>query len=333
MIILNEFVYSIEMWEWFHEMKRSKLDFEKKRDSSVVVFETFMYTEDRYDLQRDYYQFNLQQLWDLVWDLFMHMSGVQSKFNVDVKYTLSDIDMELEKVYRALLWWCFAEGVPQKDFSAFDYTMIDNEKMSVNQHFRYRVYYIIKSIEKSFKNAKLQLSNYKFTDVSQMEEENEYIFKNGISDTEVKEFIVNEIRKSAAGDADEFILYTISDIQNKTMNEYHEKLCQLIRFIKFDDPDFDSKLPPGQIWQTLFKEVFDGKDEVFDTFYSSFTYQSIMYFLSDYTLNTFDIELIPIYNVFTDNNGASYAKQIFNLLDTIRIGKRIRQVIKKYEQS
>lgn len=321
------------MWEWFHEKKATTLDFNKKKDASIEVFEMFFYTEERYEWPRNYYELNLLQLWDVTWSIFMMASGIGNDFKIDVKYTLNEIELELDKVFRALLWWCFAEDLTDADFSTFDYTMVDREKMSVNQHFRYRIYYIVKSMEKSFQSLRTQMTNLKNKEVNNMEIISEFDFKNNQSQKIVYEFITNEIRKSAAGDADEFILYTIANIQNRTMSDNHEKLCQLIRFIKFEDPDFITKLPPGQIWQTLFKDVFDGKDEVFDVFYKAFTSEAILYFLSDYALNTFGIEQIPWYNVFTDNRGQSYSNSILNLLDSNQISKRIRQVIKKYEAS
>jgi len=333
MIIINDFVYSIEMWEWFHNMKDIKLDFEKKINTTVEVFEIVFFTEERYKWPRDYYKLDLCQLWEIVLDIFKWISGVQNTLKLDIKFKTSDISHELEKIYRTLLWWCFAEGLEQNHFGDFDYTMIDNRNMALNQHFRYRVYHMVHSMQKSFDGLANYLADTKYKEVCDMEEVNAYSFNNDQTHKDVQDFILNEIKKSTAGDADEFILYTISNIQNKTMKNDHEKLCQLVRFIKFEDTDFTRKLPPGQIWHTLFEDVFDGKDEVFYDFYEAFTSESIMYFLSDYVLNNFGIERIPIYNVFTQDKGKSYSKDILNLLDTVQISKRIRKVIKTYEMS
>lgn len=333
MIVINEFVYSLEMWEWFHDMKGTILDFEKNKSATVEIFEIVFFTEERFKWPRDYYKLNLYQFWEIVWDVFKWVTGVVNSYKLDVECSTSDIAHELEKIYRTLLWWCFAAELEESDLGNFDYTMIDKTNMSLNQHFRYRVYYMIHSMQKSFDSLANYLAYTKNKELCNMEEVSQYVFKNEQTQEDVQNFILTEIRKSAAGDADEFILYTISSIQNKTMTSDHEKLCQLVRFIKFEDPDFTTKLPPGQIWQTLFESIFDGKDEVFGDFFKEFPSESITYFLSDYALNTFGIDRIPLYNVFTQDKGKSYSKNILNLLDTVLIRKRIRQVIKKYEQS
>lgn len=333
MIVINEFVYSLEMWEWFHDMKRNELDFKKSRDSSVEIFEKTYFTQERYQWPREYYKLNLYQFWDILSEIFMWVTGVTNNNKVDVKFTHCNIASELDKIYRCMLWWCFAQGLEESDFGNFDYTMVDKEKMSVNQHFRYRVYYMIRAMKKSFSTLETFMLNSKKKNVCDMQEIEPYSYKNDLSKEQVLELILTEIKKSAAGDADEFILYTISNIQNITMNDEHEKICQLVRFIKFENPDFTTKLPPGQIWQTLFESIFDGKDEVFGDFFEAFPSESIIYFLSDYALNTFGINRIPMYNIFTEDKGQTYSKDILNLLDTTQIKKRIRQVIKKYEQT
>ena len=331
MIILNNKVYSIEMWEWFNQMENEILDFEKNRDSRINVFIPIFYEEHREEWPKDYYKLDCGQFWEILWDIFRLICGISGE-RIETKYSIDDIELEIDKIYRTMIWWCFAEGLTEDDYGKVDYTMKDDVNKSMNQHFRYKIYYIYKEIEERLIILKKLFKNFKNNSLYKMQIIDEYKARSE-DVNETKDFIKNEITKNAAGDLDEFILYTISDFQNGIMTENHEKLAKLIRFQKFDDSDFESKLPKGQIWQSIFTDEFEGKDDVFGVFYENYTEVSIKYFLKDFAVSTFDIIQIPFYGVFTDDNGISYAEDIHFLLDIKKIKNRIKKVLKKYEFS
>jgi len=189
-----------------------------------------------------------------------------------------------------------------------------------------------KVIEEGF----LKLKHMSF-DIFKMRELRNNEILNPCSETpginEIKEYLRLEIIKSFAGDADEFILYTIASIQNRTMNENHEKLAQLVRFIKFGIVSFEEKLPPGHIFQTIFPDEFEGKDEVFNDFYDSYAADAIMYFLIDYTTDSCGVKRIPFYNVFTKDDAMNFSENIFQVLDVKEIQEKIRRVIIRFESS
>lgn len=327
------------MWEWYHRMKDEFLDFNKEMDDSIVVFQEILYltngTEREMD-ERDtwpthYYQLNCNQLWLIVLEILKVTVGV-SEYMLPTMSTREEIRGEVDKVKRALLWWAFAENLEQTQFGDIDYVMIDDKNRSMNQHFRYRVYYIIREFDGAIERLNTVLDRMKHGEVRDMHAIDRNASRIGNYDIALK-YVRELVRLSAADDADEFILYAIADYQNEMMNENHEKICQLVRFQKFQTAEFDEKLPPGQIWATLFMDVFDGKDEVLEIFMQHFANIAILYFMKDYTGTTFGIEQIPWYGVYSDDNGETYTSDLHCIIDKPKIDSRIKSIVKSYENS
>lgn len=314
-------MYSEEIWTWFHEMQKEELDFDKKRDAAILVFSPLIHMHgERDDWPLNYYTLSMSQAWDVFVDVFKLASGIPL-MSVYREFTLDDIELEIDKLLRCILWWSFVEGLTEEEIGTFDYTLVDQGNGRVNPDYHFRVYYMQKCIRTSFGNLRKMMGTFVCSEVSSM------TIKTSYSSEAVDEYILSQITQSIAGDADEFILYAISDIQNASIGDSHEKIAQLARFRKFEIFDFGTKLHPGQVWQMLFADVFEGKDEVFASFYENFKNESILYYLRDFAMSDFDIKVIPWYSLITNDNGLTYNQDIVHVIDIDRVKRRVKDIV------
>ena len=327
MIFLDDFVYSLEIFEFYNEKQKTLLDFEKKKSDDIQVFISYFYSKK---WPTNYYQLDFNQIYEFFFELFKFISNFSNQIcSINTKFTINDIDDELKKIYRAILFFCFVENLEDVELNKIDYMFVDKKNKSLNQHFRYRIFYMYKEIESQFLKLKNLLQQMCHNEIVQMKKINNY----SINIENIGNYIFGEIRNSIKGDNDEFIIYCINSILVNSVTKNHEKIAQLIRYIKFDDKNFDKKLPIGQIVNTIFGNIFDGIDEIFTTFYENKKNECIIYFLSDYLMTTFDIIKIPFYNIFTLNKGKSYTDNILYLLNIKNIKSRIKNIHKLYENS
>lgn len=330
MIVLDEVeVHSVQIWNWLNKVKGTILDFDKKKPAEIKHFRFLMSKEENWNYE-SYYEMSAGMFWKVFNEVFKLASGIPTN-PLPISVSVDDVEDELEKVIRVLIWWCFAEAVDETLLEDLDYMLVNKEKRSVNFAYRFNAYYMYKEIYERLAKTKKVLDGRL---LSRMNELTQYHTACPMSIAKVKEFIDSQVQKACAGDADEFAIYTVDVIQRQTLTDNHEKMAQLVRFYKFGMADFESKLPPGQVWQILFSDYFDGVDEVFDEFYEKFKNECIMYFLNDYTACDYDIIEIPWYKVYcNEDDKENYTSSVLNLLNVPRIKKRILKLEISYKNS
>jgi len=330
MELINGTPFSSDMWEWYHHHKWPHvLDFDQKLDNSCskAIFAYWFAVEGRGGYPMDYSLMTAGQFWEFAQEALLMASGV-SMHPVPATQSLLVLGAELDKIKRTLLWWAFAEGVPPERIGDMDGTMVGKERL--NQLYRYRAHYYYLIIEKAYDKLLVQMAKYQFHEVALMKP---FMPEMRAPPGDNGTFLYELIRKSCAGDQDEFILYAADDIQKNSMTVDHEKLAQLVRFEKFEEFKFDEPLPASEMWRMIFPKVMEGFDEVFLDFYCKFTSQCVLFFLHDFLFQDFEIEKIPFYNLFTRDLGASCTADVVGLLDQAKITAEIARLNKIYMAS
>lgn len=333
MIILDKAPVSTDMWYWFSERASARV---KKIPESIPVGEPLVMLfarenanldeeedDERLRWPRDYRRLNLPQFWDIFSEVFMICTGIFHQ-GVSSRFAPEDVCRELKVVVDVATWWAVVEDVPVEIFADFDYKEIDLEGKRVKQTLRYKIYYMCQVIEGAMED--LRKSNYR---------PNEMNVGGGAFDTSgdsTKAEMEAIIREKSKGDLDEFILYAIQSLQFRTMGAHHNKLAQLVRYIAFNEKEFDNLLPPCEIWRLLFSDYFDGVEDYFNRFYNKYTNECVLYFLSDYLADDYGIKMIPIYKLFT-KGGQVASTKVCSLVDVGTVKRDIVKVEAKYRMT
>jgi hypothetical protein len=356
MLILDNAPHSEEIWGWFH-MQSKYVDMTSSGTGSIDVFSFLLGATSRTEVEAvevneyaddcpqetcgevrvatevednrselTYRDLTASRFWDLVQEVVRMASGI-SRFRVGRDVSPRALGVELEKVKSCMLWWAFAEGVSlDKIGTTMDHLMVDRDRLRLNQHYRYRVFYMTRIIDSSYKTLLKTLGGDRVTAF-------EPPCSSGCGAESVCEEMKGIINKSCAGDRDEFILYAIADVQNRTMGDDHEKLAQLVRFEKFEDRDFESKLHCAEIWRMLYIEHFEEVDEIFDDFYAAHGADSVLYFLSDLLASDLGIRHLDWYGLYGLGGDSGLSNNIFNVLPLNKMKKELLRVYEGYKLS
>ena len=323
MIILDKAPVSTEIWCWFSQ----RTAVVKNLPDSIPVGKnmSFLFTTDdepdkRSEWPRDYRLLNLQQFWEIFSDIFMICTGIFPQ-GVAPSVTPEVISGEFKNAVDVATWWAVMEDIPDNMLADFDHKEVDTEGKRVNPTLRYKIYYMCQVIEGAVVDLKK---------CGHRPNEMRVRGKFDVSGGEKKRVVEELIREKSKGDLDEFILYTIQSIQFRTMGVHHNKLAQLVRYIAFNEKEFNQLLPPCEIWRLLFSDYFDGVEDYFNRFYDKFTNECVLYFLTDYLANDYGIKMIPIYKIFTID-GQTASSKVHTLINVETIKKDILKVEAKYK--
>jgi hypothetical protein len=334
MIIVDKAPISTEIWGWFSERAGTRVkNLAPELPVGRVLLNLLFIREEHLDNDeeederarwpRDYRKLTLPQFWDIFADVFMMCTGIFEK-GVSPKVTMGEIQREFRNVVDVATWWAVVEGVDEEMFSDFDYKEVDIPRGRVNPTLRYKIYYMCLTIEEAVKNLQKTLETLNMSEIKLI----------GLfSATSRKDEMEAIIREKSKGDLDEFILYAIQAYQFKTMGPNHNKLAQLLRYLAFNEKDFDKMLPPCEVWRLLFPNYFDGVEDYFNRFYHKFTNECILYFLTDYLAKDYNIQEIPIYRLFTRDGGLTNTPAVDVLVDVDEIQRDIVKVESKYRLS
>jgi hypothetical protein len=230
---------------------------------------------------------------------------------------------ELERAVAVAAKWAVVEDVPPTQLGDFDLVEWDKEKGRLRQTTRYRIYYMALIVEDAVARMRKVTAGRELKDME--------VVRGWTAGYNQKDYMEGLIRDKSKGDLDEFILYTIQYMQFKYMTPHHCKIAQLVRWNNFGEKNFDDMLPPQEIWRLLFPNHFDGVEDYFDKFFDAFTNECILYFLVDYLSYDYNIQLIPIYNVYTADGGKSYSADVAHLIDKDKIDKDIRRIEEEFK--
>jgi hypothetical protein len=321
MIILDGAPISIPIWQWFCH----KVPVVESLPPSIpaVVFKHLVKDprragdedEDEEDTEpwpQDYLKLDLGQFWEV----FTAVTQVVTNMRPDgapPHLPTEDVAGELERIVAVAARWALLEDLPADSLGDFDRVEWDGERGRLRQTARYKIYYMAQLVE----DAAATLRRLGWEPRAS---------RRGHGRGEGKDFMEGLIREKSKGDLDEFILYTIQYMQFKTITPHHNKLAQLVRWKAFGDSVGEDLLPPQEIWRLLYPNFFDGVEDYFDKFFDKFTNECILYFLVDYLSYDYNIKLVPVYNIYTADDGKTFSPNVANLVDRGRIEKDIKRI-------
>lgn len=320
--------FSKKLWDWFNSNKH--LATEDVNDE-IGLFYRFLQP----DCEKKYYsELTAGEFFMLIMELSLMTLGYHT-YAIERHHDISDIRLEFNKVKATIIKWCMFEDFTYADVGNLEKDMIDviapacsesgtRESLRLKKSFHYKCYYFYKDFEEQLDKLEQMIGNMNKLPVDMEENrisKNTYVVENN------KKAIIRFIRKAYAGDLDSYI-NEVMESYYQGMTKNHEKIAQMIRCEKLDIPNFEENMSPDDTWRFLFYRYFDGFENEFDMFYNEFRDGCILFYMNDYLHTTFNIVKIPIYNIFTNDDGETYANEIEPLLNEDDINKRIKYIYK-----
>jgi hypothetical protein len=320
-VIIDQIPYSNEIHNWFAKdnLDLFSSDF-NDWNNTIKVFEHILPKNKFGKPMSNLSQLSCFQFYDFINKVMMIGDGVAHKLAIDTKFNIGDIEDEVHKIKKTLIYWCLVENLPEESFEGLDDRWVEKEKGRVNRRFHYRCFYIMRNIEDRVMELRTCLNTLGISDLK-----NERLLAHRFHDKEFQENLkplISMIRRAYRGDLESFIVETINRVQFFTMNDNHEKLAQMIRFEELEIPNFTEKIPHFETWRFIHPTYFDKFEDVFDEFFDEFTTECIDYYFNDYLNTSFDITKIPFYYYFHKVGIVSLHKSIVTILNIDEIRKR-----------
>jgi hypothetical protein len=320
--------FSKKIWDWFNDNKHLASE---DTDDEIRLFFRFLQPGSE---KKRYTELTAGEFFMLLMELSLMTLGYHTHA-IERHYEIADIRLEFSKVKSTIIKWCMFEDFTYEDIGNLEKDMIDviapactesgtRESLRLKKSFHYKCYYFYKDFEEQIDKLENLIGGMKRIP-GEMEEnsdsKNSYIVDNN------KKAMVRFVRKAYAGDLDSFINEVMESYYDG-MSKNHEKIAQMIRCEKLDIPNFEEMMSPNDIWRFLFYRYFDGFENEFDMFYNEFRDGCVLFYMNDYLHTTFNIVKIPIYNIFTNDDGETFSNDVEPLINEDDINKRIKYIYK-----
>lgn len=320
MLIVDDVVFSLEVWEWYHDRKN---DIIFENNTQIKVFRPWMKeifnTGDEYiDV---YGELSGYDFYEFLHEIFMLFTDIQTT-PMDKKYSTNDIYNELVAIEALVVYWALTEGHKKEDFG-IDMVddLLNSDTMAFSRKFHVESCYKMKAIWEGYNNL---VTILKGRQVSSMPDIDIFKLQDNIEDDDLDAFMKVVIRESCGGDFDEFIISVMERMKFITMKEYHEKLSLIKGYELFGLEDFETKLPYTEIWRRLFPYYFDKIEDVYKLFYEKYIGWCILMIYNSYlSLDDTVISYIPIYKLYGKGNLEEVSTNIRFFVDPDMIKKRI----------
>lgn len=318
-ILVDKIPFSEKIHRWYSKENVHLFDIDFNWDDRLYAFYHMMPEESNGRLTR----LTCDQFFTLLNDIMDVSDGVAKQNKIPFKFTLQDIEQDIEKLKKCLIFWCLVEDVELEKFGTIDDWLFEKDKLRVNKKFHFICYYIFKNIEKNFEKLKKLFRDININNISDLQ-----IITT--DNNEVKAQLLERIREAYKGDLEDFVLSAINKIQFDVINENHEKIAQMIRFQFMDIPNFEENLPAFESWRFTKPNYFDQYEDVFDDFFKQFPFESIDYFINDFLSYDFGITNIPFYYCFYNKNTEKIYTSIISCINIKEFDRRKREIYADY---
>jgi hypothetical protein len=246
-----------------------------RSDSPISVF-AFMLSEE----DGKYGELPLAVFWTFLNDLMELFTEIRG-FNA-IGYSSDLITQELAGIRRTIDMWTHTEGHDDA-LAGFDYTLMVEGTMGVNNLFRTKVHYIWKIIEqKWYQECLPSLLTLSMKEVPG-------------SSLEDRDRLKKIICGTCKGDKDEFVIYCSDFIKQRLVTEHHIRLASTARLAMNPRSGGKIVLDVSDTWRELFPTFFEKADGSFDRFYAAFENECAAFFIEEYLMLPIDtIRFAPL---------------------------------------
>lgn len=325
-ILVDDIPFSEKIHRWYSEenLELFSVDWETW-DNEIKVFNHIMPVYNYSSKHKKYLkELNCFEFFSFVKDVMFISDGLSKENSIQIDFTYEDIKIEVHKIKRGVIYWALIEGLPLSKFGNLEPYFLEEEKKRTSKTFHYKFYYVIKNIEHKVQELGKTLADNNINDMKDLKitsiSVNSPIYHGKFRK------IMSMIRTAYAGDLENFIAQTMNKIQFFTMNKYHEKLAQFIRYRHLELPDFTEKMAHTDIWRFLYHDYFDKYEDIFDDFVGQFPSESVEYYLEDYLNSSFDIIKIPFYDVYFNKCTGECHDNMITLVNIEQLEQRKRHL-------
>lgn len=321
-VLIDKIPFSQQIHKWYSEENFDMFQDSFDWDTYISAFKDLMPKHSNGYLKN----LTCDEFFTFINDVMDVSDGVARERKLKSSITIAQIENDIVKIKKCLMFWSFVENLEIEKFGAFDEWLFDKDRLRVNNKFHFMCYYIIKNIEHNVDKLKQIMNKLRINKLEDLKIDSSESSKN-------KEDVLKRIREAYRGDLEDFVLSTINKIQFDTVNKNHQKIAQMIRYQFMDIPNFDEELPYFEAWRFIKPTYFEKYEDSFDVFFEQFPFESVNYYINDFLNDDFGIISIPFYYCFYSSHDEKIYTSIISCIKVNDLDRRKKDLYGQYMEN
>lgn len=320
MIVVDGVVFSEEVWEWFSE----RVDIEMDEPYPVTAFAHLKRLRE----PECFETMSGWDLWLLLDNVLLLLSDMYRGDPLSPKHSVEVIRTELEHLERAIVYWALLTtpdpNIGEKGDDSVVFERFTNKEGTLfNRRFQVQVCYKVQACWAGFKKFSAAVEGVDVLSLVDLEAKEK-------APAEVFQVFRKFVAHAYGHDFFEFVISCMERIKNETVTHGHKELAKVLDTEMRTDLDVDVFVQPKtfdatQTWVMLYNTYFDEEQDDFNTFFETFSYATVKYYVTDYLHEPIDsvVQYLPLYRLVSSDGFDTVSYDPLAVLDMDNLKRKV----------